>query len=128
MFFGSTGAHAIQTFEQSQLSLAPKISIVLSLILSTFNYTLTKLTVDFTKGGFGTGGGFYPPEPIISPNPISTSASAENPCVTNSTYYFQCTNRRHECIPRSLICDGEFDCTDGSDEFTCRQRRGTNAC
>ena len=127
MFFGSTGAHAIQTFEQSQLSLAPKISIVLLHILSTFNYILTKLTVDFTKGGFGTGGGFYPPEPIIqsnsNPNPIST----ENPCVTNSTYYFQCTNRRHECIPRSLICDGEFDCTDGSDEFTCRQRRGTNA-
>ena len=89
------------------------------------SYLLTQLTVDFTKGGFGTGGGFYPPEPIIqsnsNPNPIST----ENPCVTNSTYYFQCTNRRYECIPRSLICDGEFDCTDGSDEFTCRQRRGT---
>ena len=107
--------------------LGSKNTIVLSHILSTFNYILTQLTVDFTKGGFGTGGGFYPPEPIIqsnsNPNPIST----ENPCVTNSTYYFQCTNRRHECIPRSLICDGEFDCTDGSDEFTCRQRRGTNA-
>ena len=36
-------------------------------------------------------------------------------------------NRRYEFIPRSLICNGEFDCTDGSDEFTCRQRRGTNA-
>ena len=52
MFFGSTGAHAIQTFEQSQLSLAPKISIVLLHIISTFNYILTKLHCIRGQSGF----------------------------------------------------------------------------
>ena len=47
----------------------------------------------------------------------------------NNISHFQCTNRKNECIPRYLLCDGEFDCTDGSDEDSCqnsRVKRGKN--
>ena len=41
----------------------------------------------------------------------------------NNISHFQCTNRKNECIPRYLLCDGEFDCTDGSDEDSCQNSR-----
>ncbi len=32
---------------------------------------------------------------------------------------FRCRVRVSECIESGLVCDGEFDCTDGSDEWYC---------
>uniref|UniRef100_A0A7N6BSW4 Heparan sulfate proteoglycan 2 n=1 Tax=Anabas testudineus TaxID=64144 RepID=A0A7N6BSW4_ANATE len=40
--------------------------------------------------------------------------SPPGPCRAN-----QATCQSGECIPRDYICDGERDCTDGSDEFRC---------
>ena len=75
------------------------------------------------------GGGFLPPEPVVRDpveRPVEFSMS---PCANNQSH-FQCIHREKECIPRYLICDGEFDCTDGSDEYSCdtqtRAKRGTD--
>lgn len=67
------------------------------------------LNFTLKKGYFGHGnGGLLPPEPLVSKT---------NNCD------FQCVSRIHECIDKALVCDGEFDCTDGSDEFSCRKKR-----
>jgi len=63
------------------------------------------------------------PEPIRRPQLPQKPEWPQRPsqsrgCAANATH-FQCSQRIHECIPRYLLCDGEFDCTDGSDEFTC---------
>ena len=56
------------------------------------------------------------------------------PCspISHNPSLFRCgSNRRqakHFCIPKAFVCDGEFDCGDGSDEEGCdnvgRNRRG----
>ena len=32
--------------------------------------------------------------------------------------YFRC-NSTYECLPSNKLCDGELDCSDGSDERVC---------
>ncbi|XP_044068676.1 basement membrane-specific heparan sulfate proteoglycan core protein isoform X9 [Siniperca chuatsi] len=63
-----------------------------------------------------------PGPPISTTPPPSTSAikkpprlpSPPGPCRAD-----QATCQSGECIPRDYICDGERDCSDGSDEFRC---------
>ncbi|XP_051280131.1 basement membrane-specific heparan sulfate proteoglycan core protein isoform X11 [Dicentrarchus labrax] len=45
-----------------------------------------------------------PPRPVSPPGPCRAD---------------QATCQSGECIPRDYICDGERDCSDGSDEFRC---------
>jgi len=40
----------------------------------------------------------------------------ETTCATDDD--FQCFDNHH-CVPLRFTCDGEFDCTDHSDELTC---------
>lgn len=37
--------------------------------------------------------------------------------------YENATCQNGECIPRAYVCDGDYDCTDRSDEFNCAQTR-----
>lgn len=46
-------------------------------------------------------------KPVVLPAPVG-------PCRVD-----QATCQSGECIPRDYICDGERDCSDGSDEFRC---------
>ena len=36
--------------------------------------------------------------------------------VNCNEYYFNCSIGKLQCIPRLWVCDGDGDCTDGSDE------------
>ncbi|XP_045065410.1 basement membrane-specific heparan sulfate proteoglycan core protein-like isoform X5 [Coregonus clupeaformis] len=48
-----------------------------------------------------------PPRPPGPPDPLG-------PCKVD-----QATCQNGECVPRDYLCDGERDCSDGSDEFRC---------
>ncbi|XP_041802675.1 basement membrane-specific heparan sulfate proteoglycan core protein isoform X5 [Chelmon rostratus] len=60
--------------------------------------------------------------PVFTPPPTTTATvkkpprppSPPGPCRAD-----QATCQSGECIPRDYICDGERDCSDGSDEFRC---------
>ncbi|XP_065817157.1 basement membrane-specific heparan sulfate proteoglycan core protein isoform X3 [Labrus bergylta] len=62
-----------------------------------------------------------PPPPVLTTPPQKTTIkkpprppSPPGPCRVD-----QATCQSGECIPRDYICDGERDCSDGSDEFRC---------
>lgn len=60
------------------------------------------------------------PPPVITTTSTTTSRkpprppSPPGPCRVD-----QATCQSGECIPRDYICDGQRDCSDGSDEFRC---------
>ncbi|XP_053705091.1 basement membrane-specific heparan sulfate proteoglycan core protein isoform X1 [Synchiropus splendidus] len=66
-------------------------------------------------------GSLVPPIVVITPAPAVTTPkkSPRPPSVPGPCRVDQATCQSGECIPRDYICDGERDCSDGSDEFRC---------
>ncbi|XP_041062394.1 basement membrane-specific heparan sulfate proteoglycan core protein isoform X1 [Carcharodon carcharias] len=55
-----------------------------------------------------------PPRPLVTAAPTPPTIDVLRPCPIDKAV---CQNG--QCIPRDYLCDGERDCTDGSDELDC---------
>ncbi|KAJ8390133.1 hypothetical protein AAFF_G00110070 [Aldrovandia affinis] len=58
-------------------------------------------------------------QPEIGPTPAKVDRLPPRPPVGGPCTSDQATCQNGECIPRDYLCDGERDCTDGSDEIKC---------
>ncbi|XP_050453317.1 basement membrane-specific heparan sulfate proteoglycan core protein isoform X8 [Cataglyphis hispanica] len=65
--------------------------------------------------------GYPPSTPGRQVNVILTVEKFEQPATRppQVCQYDQATCSNGDCIPKSYVCDGKFDCTDGSDEMRC---------
>ena len=55
----------------------------------------------------------------IMDDPFSADRPPAVPLKTCGPDQATCVNG--DCVSRSLVCDGNFDCADGSDERNCRK-------
>ncbi|XP_055079317.1 basement membrane-specific heparan sulfate proteoglycan core protein isoform X9 [Periophthalmus magnuspinnatus] len=60
-----------------------------------------------------------PPVIPVTAGPVATTTPARRPTYPRPCRVDQATCQSGECIPRDYICDGQRDCSDGSDEFRC---------
>ena len=67
----------------------------------------------------------------VAPAPEQIVRLPCSPTLSNPSLFHCRSNKRskHFCIPKQFVCDGEFDCGDGSDEEGCddgirRYKRG----
>ena len=57
----------------------------------------------------------------VAPAPEQIVRLPCSPALSNPSLFHCRSNKRskHFCIPKKFVCDGEFDCGDGSDEEGC---------
>jgi hypothetical protein len=58
---------------------------------------------------------------------LVANRSDEDPDNCHSACEFHCRDES-DCIPHSLVCDRDWDCFDGSDEFGCDYQLAHNDC
>ncbi|KAM7405195.1 hypothetical protein PAMP_012476 [Pampus punctatissimus] len=59
------------------------------------------------------------PSPVTQAPLTTTTTKKRPPIIPGPCRVDQATCQSGECIPRDYICDGEKDCSDGSDEYRC---------